>query len=65
MLQCIVDEALRRGYRRLSLETGSPESFAPARALYESFGFRYCEPFADYSEDPYSAFMTKELKIKR
>ncbi len=65
MLQCIVDEAQRRGYRRLSLETGSPESFAPARALYESFGFRYCEPFADYSEDPYSAYMTKELEIKR
>ena len=61
MLQYIVDEAVRRGYRRLSLETGSMESFAPARALYESFGFSYCEPFADYAEDPYSAYMTKEL----
>ncbi|MFC4598404.1 GNAT family N-acetyltransferase [Cohnella hongkongensis] len=62
MLQHIVDEARRRGYRRLSLETGSMDLFLPARTLYESFGFRYCEPFADYVEDPYSAFMTLELE---
>ncbi|OXS59256.1 GNAT family N-acetyltransferase [Cohnella sp. CIP 111063] len=62
MLQHIVDEAVNRGYRRLSLETGSMDSFIPARTLYESFGFRCCEPFADYAEDPYSAFMTFELE---
>ncbi|MFB9276440.1 GNAT family N-acetyltransferase [Cohnella cellulosilytica] len=62
MLQHIVDEAGRRGYHRLSLETGATESFVPARTLYESFGFRYCEPFSDYAEDPYSAFMTLELQ---
>ena len=33
----------------------------PARRLYERFGFRYCGPFADYADDPYSVFMTKEL----
>jgi putative acetyltransferase len=53
--------AKERGYTRLSLETGSMESFAPARKLYENAGFRYCEPFADYVEDPYSVFMTKKL----
>jgi putative acetyltransferase len=37
------------------------EAFAPARRLYESFGFAYCGPFADYKEDPNSVFMTKEL----
>lgn len=61
MLAHIVEEAKRRGYRRLSLETGSMESFEPARKLYESFGFRYCGPFADYAEDENSAFMTLEL----
>ncbi|WP_248926708.1 GNAT family N-acetyltransferase [Paenibacillus hamazuiensis] len=61
MLAHIVEEAKRRGYRRLSLETGSMAEFEPARKLYESFGFRYCEPFADYAEDPNSVFMTKEL----
>lgn len=57
----IVAEARRRRYRRLSLETGSMEAFEPARELYASFGFTYCNPFADYVEDPYSVFMTKEL----
>ncbi len=57
----IIDEARRRGYRRLSLETGSMAVFAPARALYERFGFTYCDPFADYVPDPNSVFMTREL----
>lgn len=61
ILAHIVEEAKRRGYRRVSLETGSMEAFDPARRLYESFGFDYCEPFADYEEDPNSVFMTKEL----
>ncbi len=61
LLRHIVNEAGRRGYDRLNLETGSMASFIPARALYESLGFRYCEPFGDYAEDPYSAFMTLEL----
>ncbi|HEX8162717.1 MAG TPA: GNAT family N-acetyltransferase [Pyrinomonadaceae bacterium] len=61
LLNHILEEAARRGYRRLSLETGSAEVFEPARRLYAKFGFTYCGPFADYVEDPYSVFMTKEL----
>ena len=61
VLQHIIDEAKRRGYRRLSLETGSMGAFEPARRLYRSFGFQYCEPFSDYTEDPNSVFMTKEF----
>lgn len=61
MLQHILDEAKQRGYQRLSLETGSPAAFVPARELYARFGFRYCGPFADYVHDPYSVFMTREL----
>jgi putative acetyltransferase len=61
LLHHIVEEARRRGYRRLSLETGSMEAFAPARTLYANFGFTYCGPFADYVEDPHSVFMTREL----
>ena len=57
----ILDEAQRRGYRRLSLETGSTDDFAPAHNLYASFGFKPCGPFADYREDPFSLFMTREL----
>lgn len=61
MLAHILDEAKRRAYRRLSLETGSMDAFLPARRLYERHGFRYCGPFGDYVDDPYSVFMTREL----
>jgi len=61
VLAHIVDEARRRGYGRLSLETGSQVAFAPARRLYESAGFVRCGPFGDYREDPNSVFMTLVL----
>ena len=61
MLTHVMDQATARGYRRLSLETGSMDAFNPARVLYERFGFEYCEPFADYVLDPNSVFMTKTL----
>jgi putative acetyltransferase len=62
ILQHIIAEARRRNYARLSLETGSMIAFRPAQALYESFGFAYCGPFADYVEDPHSVFMTLALR---
>jgi putative acetyltransferase len=61
ILDTIIDEARKRGYVRLNLETGSEEAFAPAQTLYERYGFSYRGPFADYIEDPNSVFMTKEL----
>jgi len=61
MVQHILAEARRRGYGRLSLETGATKAFAPARRLYEEFGFDGCGPFGDYREDSNSAFMTKRL----
>ena len=62
ILTHILDEARARGYTRLSLETGSMAEFKPAHALYESVGFAYCGPFGPYKDDPYSTFMTLELK---
>lgn len=62
MLAHLINVARERGYKRLSLETGSMESFAPAQRLYESFGFVPCPPFADYRLDPYSLFMTLSLE---
>ena len=62
MLKHIIVEARMRSYARLSLETGSTAAFAPARRLYESFGFTSCAPFADYTEDPNSVFMTRTLR---
>lgn len=61
ILEHIIGEARRLGFTRLSLETGSADFFAPARRLYEKFGFTYCEPFGDYRPDPHSVFMTRTL----
>jgi putative acetyltransferase len=61
LLQHLMTEARQRGYRRLSLETGSMSFFKPAHRLYARFGFEPCGPFAGYVEDPNSLFMTKEL----
>lgn len=61
MLEHIIAVARSRAYARLSLETGSMDAFLPARRLYESFGFSYCAPFADYAEDPNSVFMTRAV----
>lgn len=61
VLRHIVEVAKARGYRQLSLETGSQPAFEPARSLYRAFGFRPSAPFGDYVDDPNSVFMTKWL----
>ncbi len=61
MLEHLLLEARARGYRRLSLETGSMDGFVAARRLYEAYGFVLCGPFGDYILDPNSVFMTLEL----
>lgn len=61
LLRHIIAEARRRGYHRISLETGAMGFFAPARALYAKHGFTPCAPFAQYVEDPNSVFLTTEL----
>jgi putative acetyltransferase len=53
--------ARERGYRRVSLETGSMAEFAPARALYARAGFEPCGPFGGYPVSPYSTFMSIAL----
>lgn len=61
LLHHILAEARSRGYRRLSLETGSTEPFAAALRLYESEGFVPCDPFGGYQETPFTRFFTREV----
>ena len=61
ILAHIIEVASSRDYERLSLETGTMDAFEPARRLYQSFGFTYCGPFGDYTEDPNSVFMSLHL----
>lgn len=63
MLDHLMGEAKAHGFTRLSLETGSQDSFAAARALYLAAGFDTCPPFEGYELDPMSVFMTRELTL--
>jgi putative acetyltransferase len=61
LLEHLLCQARQRGYKRVSLETGTSEFFRPAQRLYAKFGFKPCGPFADYKEDLNSLYMTLEL----
>ncbi len=61
ILEHLIGEAERRGYAWLGLETGRPEPFRPAQALYAGYGFAECEPFGDYISDEFSMCMAREL----
>ena len=62
MLDHLLGLARSRGYRRVSLETGTMATFAPARALYASAGFVACGPFAEYQPSEDNCFMTLALR---
>lgn len=58
LLEHVAQYAKLNGVKRLSLETGTMDFFAPARKLYSQNGFEPCGPFGDYEVDPHSCFMT-------
>jgi len=62
MLEHILEEAARRGYETLFLETGALPEFEPARTLYARYGFERRGPFGDYVDDPNSVFMTRRVQ---
>ncbi len=57
MLDTLIASARNSGYRRLLLETGSGDFYAPARRLYQRNGFLVRGPFAEYVDDLNSVFM--------
>ena len=61
MVDHLVATAAARGHTRVSLETGTHDAFAPARALYARAGFVPCPPFSGYTDNPYSTCMTLVL----
>ena len=61
ILQHIVAEARRRGYVRLSLETGSGPAFEPALELYRKYGFTNGDAFGDYEKSPFNQFLHLDL----
>lgn len=61
MLDHLLAIARARGFRRVSLETGSMPAFAPARSLYASAGFSISGPFGNYLASDNKTFMTLVL----
>lgn len=57
----LLSEARRRGYARLSLETGRGVAFEPALGLYRKHGFVPCDAFGDYVADDFSTFLSLAL----
>ena len=57
----LLAESKQRGYTWLGLETGRPEPFQPAAALYRKHGFAECPAFGDYVSDEFSLCMDRAL----
>jgi putative acetyltransferase len=61
ILDHLVGLARRRGYRRVSLETGSGPAFEPALTLYRRRGFSNGKPFGDYTASAFNQFLHLDL----
>jgi putative acetyltransferase len=61
LLSYLLDTARTRGYRLVSLETGTTPGFTAARALYESAGFTPTGPFGGYPETGDNTFYSLAL----
>ena len=61
ILDHIIAEARRRGYARLSLETGSGPAFEPALELYRKWGFTEGEAFGGYEKSAFNQFLHLDL----
>jgi putative acetyltransferase len=61
LLEHILAEARTRGYKKVSLETGSGPAFEPALALYHRRGFLDGDPFGDYTRSDFNQFLHLRL----
>ena|SRR5579859_1511895 len=61
ILNYIIAEARKRGYVRLSLETGSGPAFEPALALYRKRGFTNGDAFGGYRASSFNQFLHLDL----
>ena len=59
VIEHLIDEAKRLDIKRVSIETGAGNFFAPARKLFIKCNFKPCAPFAHYKQDINSIYLTK------
>ena len=55
----LIEEAKKLEIKRISIETGAGDFFAPARKLFDKCGFKPCAPFAHYKDDTNSLYLSK------
>jgi len=63
VLEHIIAEATKRGYTRLSLETGSGPAFEAALALYRKRGFVNGDAFGGYEASAFNQFLHLDLHV--
>lgn len=63
LLDHIIGEARARGWRRLSLETGSGPAFEASLALYRKRGFASGEAFGGYTATAFNQFLHMDLQV--
>ena len=61
LLRHLISIAQERGYKRLSLETGTTPLFHTAIAFYAGHGFTLGEQFSDYVPSRYNIFMHLDI----
>tara|TARA_Y100000590_G_scaffold145723_1_gene167598 strand:+ start:1087 stop:1545 length:459 start_codon:yes stop_codon:yes gene_type:complete len=61
IIDYLIEEAIKLNIKKISIETGTGIFFEPARKLFKKCGFKPCDPFAHYKEDPNSCYFTIDL----
>ena len=59
IIKILIKEAQNLNIKQISIETGAGDFFIPARKLFKNCGFKPCEPFAHYTKDINSIYLTK------
>ncbi len=61
IIEHLIYKATTLNIKKISVETGAGNFFAPARKLFINYGFKPCKPFAHYKEDPNSCYFSLNL----
>ena len=57
IISILISKSIDIGIKYIFIETGSGKFFLPARKLFKSCGFKKCDPFDHYKNDPNSCYM--------
>ena len=61
IIKVLIEKSRKLNIKKISVETGAGDFFAPARKLFKSFGFKECGPFAHYKDDPNSFYYSVDI----